>query len=64
MTPFKCVNKVLLAKKCLLTSQEQACTKIGVGDTASFKKMNIFFEWIFWILKTRFLNEYSRYFEK
>ena len=34
---------------------------VGVGDTALFKKMNILFESIFWILKKWiiFLNEYS-----
>ena len=25
--------------------------KVALGDTALFKKMNILFEWIFWILK-------------
>ena len=25
--------------------------KVALGDTANFKKMNIFFEWIFGILK-------------
>ena len=38
--------------------------KVGVGDPASFKKMNIVFEWIFWISKKWFFfNEYSRFFE-
>ena len=34
---------------------------LALADTASFKKMNIVFEWIFWILKKWiiFLNEYS-----
>ena len=37
------------------------CQRLALGDTASFKKMNIFFEWIFRILKKWiiFLNEYS-----
>ena len=35
--------------------------QLTLADTASFKKMNFFFEWIFWILKRWiiFLNEYS-----
>ena len=34
---------------------------LALGDTAPFKKMNILFEWIFWILKKWIfcLNEYS-----
>ena len=35
--------------------------RIALFDTAPFKKMNILFEWIFWILKKWIfcLNEYS-----
>ena len=33
-------------------------------DILDFKKMNILFEWIFWIKKKWFLNEYSRLFKK
>ena len=35
--------------------------KVALGDTANFKKMNIFFEWIFRISKKWMfsLNEYS-----
>ena len=35
--------------------------RLALGDTALFEKMNILFEWIFWIFKKWifFLNEYS-----
>ena len=47
---------------CLPDSQcRQSHIAVALFDTALFKKMNILFEWIFWILKKWifFLNEYS-----
>ena len=44
-----------------LLENMQSEAGVALFDTALFKKMNILFEWIFWILKKWifFLNEYS-----
>ena len=46
---------------CALSWRNMISYQVALFDTALFKKMNILFEWIFWILKKWifFLNEYS-----